>query len=439
MENKHTMADLLQMQSLPLDVKVRMTMQRIRGWIDEYGEDGVYISFSGGKDSTVLMDIIRNQMGIKNVPAVFVDVPTQYPELRDFAKTWSDVEIIKPKISFMEVCDKYGFPLISKEVAECVYGARRYLNKLIETGQITQTDADIPYKWQFQKLIGSGPFARKDAPNLREVAEILAISNRMHEANESTQNLMGWRISGKGNLHVPQRTQKIMGALPKGNCYTAMLTGTYDVDYGKKKNGEIKTTTFDKSMFNQEKYKFFLDAGFEISHKCCQCMKKDPVHKYAKETGRMPITAQMADESRLRTQQWIRNGCNGFHMKSPISNPLSFWTEQDILRYISENRLPICSVYGDVVEDYEAEGLMKGQVTFEDFRDDKIYKTTGCKRTGCMLCGFGCHIKGDTRFLQLKQTHEKMYNLLDVVKNNGVTFREAIEWTNEHGNLNIKL
>ena len=87
MENKHNIGDLYQMQSLPLHAKIRMTEARINGWVDEFGEDGVYISFSGGKDSTVLMDIIRNKMKL-NLPAVFVDVPTQYPELKEFAKTW---------------------------------------------------------------------------------------------------------------------------------------------------------------------------------------------------------------------------------------------------------------------------------------------------------------------------------------------------------------
>ena len=96
MENKHTLSDLYQMQSLPLSAKIRMTEYRIRQWIDEYGEDGVAISFSGGKDSTVLMDIIRNRMGYKDIPAVFVDVPTQYPELREFALTWDNVIVLKP-------------------------------------------------------------------------------------------------------------------------------------------------------------------------------------------------------------------------------------------------------------------------------------------------------------------------------------------------------
>ena len=49
--NKHTMSDLYQMQSLPLSMKIRMTQNRIREWVDYYGTDGVYIGFSGGKDN----------------------------------------------------------------------------------------------------------------------------------------------------------------------------------------------------------------------------------------------------------------------------------------------------------------------------------------------------------------------------------------------------
>lgn len=138
---KHEMWELKQMQSLSLNSKIEMTKTRIKAWVNEYGEDGVYISFSGGKDSTVLLDIVRNQMGYKNIPAVFIDVPTQYPELREFAKTFDNVEIIKPKISFMEVCEKYGFPLISKEVSECVQGARKYLTQIKnELASYRQTD-----------------------------------------------------------------------------------------------------------------------------------------------------------------------------------------------------------------------------------------------------------------------------------------------------------
>ena len=130
MENKHTMSDLYQMQSMSLNDKIRMTKCRIKEWVNTYGEDGVYVSFSGGKDSTVLGHIIREVCGYKNIPFVFVDVPTQYPELKEFAQTFDNLVILKPKISFAEVCEKYGFPMISKEVSNCVSGARKYVKYL---------------------------------------------------------------------------------------------------------------------------------------------------------------------------------------------------------------------------------------------------------------------------------------------------------------------
>lgn len=204
-----------------------------------------------------------------------------------------------------------------------------------------------------------------------------------------------------------------------------------------------KVTNEYSKRFDRSKYKFFLEANFDISSRCCKVMKKQPLHNYNKTTGRMPITAQMADESLLRTQQWLKNGCNGFQMTSPISNPMSFWTEQDVLQYIVENHLPICSVYGDVVEDHGDQ--LEGQMSIADYglgEDEcKKYKTTGCSRTGCVLCGFGCHLEkpGEGRFERLKETHPKMYKMLDLIENNGVTFREAIEWTNEHGGFDIKM
>lgn len=68
MENKHTMSDLYQMQSMSLNDKIRMTKYRIKEWVNTYGEDGVYLSFSGGKDSTVLGHIIREKKRLKRKP-----------------------------------------------------------------------------------------------------------------------------------------------------------------------------------------------------------------------------------------------------------------------------------------------------------------------------------------------------------------------------------
>ena len=126
-----TMQDLYQLQALPLSVKVRMTQDRIKQWVDEYGSDGVYVSFSGGgKDSTVLLHIVRDLY--PNVKAVFFDTGLEFPEIRQFVKKFDNVDWLKPKYSFKYIVNKYGYPFISKEVSECVYGARKYLKQILE-------------------------------------------------------------------------------------------------------------------------------------------------------------------------------------------------------------------------------------------------------------------------------------------------------------------
>ena len=390
---KHTMQELYQLQALPLNIKVLMTAERIRNWVNEFGEDGVYLSFSSGKDSTVLGHIIRVVCGYKNIPFVFVDVPTQYPELKQFAKTFDNLVILKPKISFAEVCEKYGFPMISKEVSNCVSGARKYV-KYLDSQKSNNT------------ILTAVPYACY-------MADLLGIDRRINKQNEQYKSLQ-------------------MGVIPSSSEYRL-----------RRLNGELTDSKGNYSQFNQEKYKFFLDAPFEISDLCCDIMKKKPAHDYEKETGRKPIIATMASESVMRTQKWLQDGCNAFNVTRPHSNPMSFWTEQDVLLYIKENNLPICSVYGEVVTDYEAMGQCENQMSFADFgifyNERPLLKTTGCQRTGCVLCGFGCHLeKEPNRFQMLKETHPKFHNLLYVLKNNGVTYAEAIDWINEHGNMNIK-
>lgn len=118
---KHTIDDLRQMQSLPLSAKILMTKNRIRDWY-EYFDGQVYVSFSGGKDSTVLLHIARELY--PDIEAVFVNTGLEYPEIRQFVKTFDNVTILRPKMRFDEVIRKYGYPLISKSVANCVRGAK---------------------------------------------------------------------------------------------------------------------------------------------------------------------------------------------------------------------------------------------------------------------------------------------------------------------------
>ena len=299
MENKHTIGDLRQMQSLPLQAKIQMTRQRIRAWIDEFGEGGVYVSFSGGKDSTVLLDIVRKDY--PNIEAVFVNTGLEYPSIRQFALSKENVTELRPTMNFRDVIIKYGYPIISKEVSRNV--------------------GDV------QKL-------------------------------------------GK-------------------QCFAYRMF-----------DGSIAGSVYDKTN-----YLYLLNAPFKISSKCCDIMKKNPLHKESKK--KKPITAQMANESRQRLSQWIQNGCNAFDLKSPVSNPMSFWTEQDVLTYIHTYNLTIADTYGQVVVKNDG---VDGQMNIHDYLGDYRgcqYETTGCKRTGCIFCGFGI-TQDKQRFVRLFEQEPKL-------------------------------
>lgn len=397
------------MQSLPLSAKIRMTEYRIHQWVEYYGEDGVYVSFSGGKDSTVLLDLARKLY--PDISAAYVDTGLEYPEIRKFVKQQENVEILRPKMNFRQVIEKYGYPFIGKEVASCVYGARKYVRKLVEREKGMNRCITIP--------------------NHSCMADLVGIDHRDNKENELYQSLIRGEIPST-EIKTPVRYLILHGRYPH-----------------KEKGAE--TSEYSK-MYNKERYRFFLEAPFEISDRCCSVMKKAPMHDHAKLTGKMPMTAQMASESRLRTSNWLKNGCNGFHMKNPISNPMSFWVGQDVLEYIHHYQIPIADVYGEVQAEYTGDGKEESNLLDLGVSDKgkAIYSTTGCNRTGCVYCGFGCHReKSPNRWEIAEQfsnptTIDYMMRGGDFDENGiwkpdkrGLGFWFVIEWINVHGDLHI--
>ena len=115
-----TKAELLRMS---LDEKIQRTKELILEWYLQF--DGkVYVSFSGGKDSTVLLHIARSIKRCKDIVGVFSDTGLEYPEIRDFVKKQENITWIRPKMTFKEVIEKYGYPIISKDQSRALYDIR---------------------------------------------------------------------------------------------------------------------------------------------------------------------------------------------------------------------------------------------------------------------------------------------------------------------------
>lgn len=318
-----TIEELRTLQSKSLEEKVQISLGRIGEWYLR-NENKCRVSFSGGKDSTVVSDLCAKWCKIIGQPLLlaYADTGLEYPEIRKHVlefpkyieKTYGiecKLDVIRPSMRFDEVIKKYGYPMISKEVSHIVY----YAKKSEEKGRKS---------W-------------------------------------ATEMINGERMFGS-----------------------------------------------QKSLYNIERYKELANVDFRISDICCAKMKKEPFDKFDKANGRLPITGQMASESRRRTQKWLKNGCNAFDVKHKVSNPISFWTEQDVLLYLKKGNMPIASVYGEIVYRDNDE-----QCRIEEDGCaicNGTLCTTGCDRTGCVFCGFGLHLeKGETRFERLKRTHPKQY------------------------------
>lgn len=121
----HDKERLLELQALPLERKIQITQTRIIEWYNYWGGQ-VFVAFSGGKDSTVLLHIARKIF--PEIRAVFNDTGLEYPEIRDFVKTIDNVVWLKPSMNFRKVIETYGYPLISKEVSKKIEEYRKNPN-----------------------------------------------------------------------------------------------------------------------------------------------------------------------------------------------------------------------------------------------------------------------------------------------------------------------
>lgn len=251
---KEPAAELRRLQGMPYAWKLQHSIDMVQEFVEHEGQGGVYVSFSGGKDSLVLLHLVRSLY--PDVPAVFANTGIEFPEQVQFVRSFRNVTEVHPVKHFPRIIKEDGIVFPSKEVAMYIRDARN-----------------------------------------------------------------GCRYAVNG----------LQGLDSEGN------RSRY------------------KSRFR--KWAYLMECGVKISPVCCELMKEMPLKNYERETGRSPFIGTRAEESFRRAVGWMRGGCNSLYGKRHKSTPLSLWMEQDVMQYISDNRIELSPMY-----------------------------RAGMRRTGCMFC-----------------------------------------------------
>ena len=121
-ETQTSEINLSKLQKLSLDDKILYSTVKIKQFYLSMNKK-VYVSFSGGKDSTVLLHLVRSIY--PDIPALYIDTGLEFPEIREFVKTVDNVVWKKPQKSFIKLIEERGYPLVSKSISHWVDLAKR--------------------------------------------------------------------------------------------------------------------------------------------------------------------------------------------------------------------------------------------------------------------------------------------------------------------------
>ncbi len=333
------------------------------------------VSFSGGKDSAVVLYIMAQMWSISKhktepLQVAFSNTSNEFACMENYIKMYcafieekfgieTNFSRVRGDQTYFEVVEEVGYPFISKKVSRMVRAVKKTLKRLGYTYKEIEKYMPKAYtKKHIESMI-------KSAEKLREL----------------------------------------------GFNDAAILYLT-----------KIRSDDKIGLRFLPLKYRPMLDWEEEFSEQCCDRLKKAPLHKLqASFNGYLPVTGEMAADSRDRMETYRKTGCNYFDRDKPKSKPIGPVTEQTVLRFIYEEEIPIAPVYGSVI------------------LEDKEYRTTEEGRTGCKLCGFGLAFDQD-RFIRLQKYEPQVVKFAFTSRENGgLGYREICKKLNEQCKMNIEI
>lgn len=155
MEKVISNKELKERMNWNFDQKIDHSLYVIENFLAQYPE--AVISYSGGLDSTVMLHLVR--IVDKNKKGIFCNTTNEFNEIVKFVKQTENIETILPKINFINILKNYGFPLISKNVANMLDVIKHpnsnnaltincYLKGITGSGYKTKVLV-LPKKWQY--------------------------------------------------------------------------------------------------------------------------------------------------------------------------------------------------------------------------------------------------------------------------------------------------
>lgn len=94
-------------------------LEVIRKTIQEYGEENFYLSFSGGKDSTVVHHLLDMAIPENRIPRVFANTGIEYVDIVKFVKALAQDDdrfvIVNNTKNIRQTLEQEGWPFKSKE------------------------------------------------------------------------------------------------------------------------------------------------------------------------------------------------------------------------------------------------------------------------------------------------------------------------------------
>jgi 3'-phosphoadenosine 5'-phosphosulfate sulfotransferase (PAPS reductase)/FAD synthetase len=348
-------------QAKSLDYKIRVARRIFAQAFDRATRPA--LAFSGGKDSTVLLDLVRRffPSRLLYLKVIYGNTGVEFPRCVKFAR-WLANEW---QLDFVEArpgqTDAPGFKYEAQ---------RRIWQRLIDEGRINEV---LKKDGKLKSIIA---LERACPPDLRAELE---------------RERLVWKEGARMNYWwcVDQYGWPLLGK-----------------DWSKLDARRINIDTFLRFSKSQSKNPKLLEyyeilRQVKISQHCCYRLKKEPAERVQAESGiDLIFKGLMAAESRTRainflTRGYLFEGAKRDHLRGrPFFHcqPMAIWTDEDVWAYIRRYSVPYASLY-----DLTYTGL--------DGRSHNI------KRNGCLGCGTDIRF-ADNHIAVLRQTHPKVWRTL---------------------------